>query len=122
MQGIKDKSRPLPSLHVHLKSASQRSMKALREPRFSPQPSLLGVAQALSEVGLNTQVRSRAHDCAGESECRLWNWECYQRGDNGAFELFRVCLFSATADAVPILTSNLAKAFDQPFRGLNQMT
>jgi len=41
---------------------------------------------------------------------------------NGAFELFRVCLFSATADAVPILTSNLAKAFDQPFRGLNQMT
>ncbi len=54
--------------------------------------------------------------------CQLRSQECYQRGDNGAFGLFRVCLFSEAADAVPILTSYSAKAFDLPFRDLDQRT
>lgn len=32
------KSRPLPFLHVHLKSASQRSLKSPRDPCLSPPP------------------------------------------------------------------------------------
>lgn len=91
---------------------------------ISPPPRHSGCSRSILRGRSVTlrRVPSKAHDCAGESVRRLWSRECYQRGDNGTFGLFRVCLFSAVTDVAPILTSNSAKAFDRPFRGLDQRT
>lgn len=80
---------PLPAVVGSSDARYQRQVKASSLSPCSPQisvteklesspgtsslssPSLLGVAPAFWEAGLDTQTHSRAHDCAGESTCWL---------------------------------------------------